>query len=294
MPRRLTKLRIDEVSAVDRSANQHAQVVLRKRDPAADFRRIFGVPTLRDELAKAAAKSPPKLQDEEAVDEADDVHEGDGDGELEDDEVAASKQHIVSTLANLAVEAGAAADRPSALHYLMHTARGAELVRRLKRQKEQTTMTSPIEEMTSIAKAGGIDVICEHIVAKGSSLLDEHSLVKLFTDTVPRRSGESAAQAFSRAYTASEQMRRAVQVAKSTPFPTAAPMVTAKPSVVGGAAAQDVDDATDALAQLEALAAKLRAQFPELSKAQAFAKVFSDPANRQLAAAERRQNRPTA
>ena len=49
-----------------------------------------------------------------------------------------------------------------------------------------------------------------------------------------------------------------------------------------------------ALDRLNKLAAELREANPELSKSQAFAKVFSDPANRDLAAAERRENRPTA
>ena len=49
----------------------------------------------------------------------------------------------------------------------------------------------------------------------------------------------------------------------------------------------------DALEQLQALAERLRASMPALSKAQAFGKVYSDPANAALAPRERRQNRPT-
>ena len=44
--------------------------------------------------------------------------------------------------------------------------------------------------------------------------------------------------------------------------------------------------------ELLAKAEELRKKEPALSEAQAFAKAYGDPANRDLAAAERRQNRP--
>ena len=49
------------------------------------------------------------------------------------------------------------------------------------------------------------------------------------------------------------------------------------------------DNALDAL---KAKAAELRKAHPELSESQAFAKVYTDPANRALAAAERSASRP--
>jgi hypothetical protein len=49
-----------------------------------------------------------------------------------------------------------------------------------------------------------------------------------------------------------------------------------------------------AIALLNAKAAEYRKAHPELSEEQAFAKVYSDPANRKLAQAERRKNRPVA
>jgi hypothetical protein len=54
------------------------------------------------------------------------------------------------------------------------------------------------------------------------------------------------------------------------------------------------DDDTDALKQLTAMAERLRRDAPEMTPEQAFATVYSDPANAALAARERRQNRPSA
>ena len=56
---------------------------------------------------------------------------------------------------------------------------------------------------------------------------------------------------------------------------------------------QDIDaDEPDAYAQLQALVAEQHSKFPYMTKEQLFAMVYSDPANRKLAEAERRQNRP--
>jgi hypothetical protein len=52
------------------------------------------------------------------------------------------------------------------------------------------------------------------------------------------------------------------------------------------------DDNGDALSEFNEKAAQLRKARPDLSPEQAFAKVFEDPANRRLAARERKQNSP--
>jgi hypothetical protein len=91
------------------------------------------------------------LQDEEADDD-ERGHEGDDGEEAEGDaaETAASKQHFVSTVANLLVEGSeGASTRPAALYYLLHSPRGAALVRRLHHQKKLNKKicmsSSPVE-----------------------------------------------------------------------------------------------------------------------------------------------------
>jgi hypothetical protein len=283
MPKVLTKLKIDEVSAVDRGAGEGTRIVLAKRDPGAVFRRIFGVETLRDVLNKAEANSSlPRLRDLKDPDEADDGgHKGDDGEEADDDEVTATK-HLLSTVADLMVQAGSARDRQSALFRLMHTARGAELMRRLSKQrKEQTTMTyNRSEELMSIAKQYGPVAVAKHIIDNGASI-SEHEFTAM-VDAYAKSKGTT----FVKLYTANDDdglaIRRATQILKGFPVATQ----------VGGAAARDVDDPKDALRQLEELAEKLRAQFPELSKAQAFSKVYTDPKNAALVRAEREANRP--
>ena len=68
-------------------------------------------------------------------------------------------------------------------------------------------------------------------------------------------------------------------------------MMNVEPVFVGGAAAQDVNDPRDAYAQLQALAAEQRKRAPFMTAEQAFAAIYSDPANAELANAERRQSR---
>jgi hypothetical protein len=69
-------------------------------------------------------------------------------------------------------------------------------------------------------------------------------------------------------------------------------VATLTPSHVGGAAARDVDDPADVLAQLNSLVDAQIAAGSKLSRAQVFAEVYAK--NPRLAAAERRQNSPRA
>jgi hypothetical protein len=70
----------------------------------------------------------------------------------------------------------------------------------------------------------------------------------------------------------------------SSPRPTAVtlPLPDARATMLGG------------LETLKGMAAELRKSQPELSESQAFLKVYADPANKELAAAERRENRPAS
>jgi hypothetical protein len=288
MPRRLSKLRIDEVSAVDRGAGEGTRIVLHKRDDSGRiFRKIFGVETpadaLRDTLNKAAAKE--RLQDLVEDDEADDESvEGDApaDGSGND-------RHHVDRLADLVLQASdGSLTKPEVLNWLLRTPRGNQLVSRMRgTAKREVTPMNREQELASIAKQdGGIQAICEHVIKRaGSSNITQDELVKLFSETVPRRSSESAAQAFSRAYSANDDegllMRKAVQALKN--FPRA----ERGPAVAGAAPGA-------AYAALVAKSEELRKFDPTLTKEQAFAKAFSAPENRALAAAERAANRPVA
>jgi hypothetical protein len=86
-------------------------------------------------------------------------------------------------------------------------------------------------------------------------------------------------QAFTKVFLADDDEGRAIRHAWQI----------AKQSI---AADEPSDD--DALDELETLAAEERRRNPKLSKAQAFAKVYTDPANARLASRERAANRPRA
>jgi hypothetical protein len=281
MPRRLTKLRVDEVSLVDKAANQHARIAFWKRDDVERaYRKIFGVSTpgdaLRAALHKAAAKSALPKPKDLADDEADDVHEGD-DGEEADDEteVAASK-HLLQTIAGLLVQAGSAPDQQSALFRLMHTARGAELFRRLNKLRKEKTMPDSID---AVIQDYGVVRLAKSIAEGGSTGgMSEHDFVAA-VDAFAKSKGSN----FVAMYTAQDDdglaIRRATQILKG--FGTTGPM---REAVAGG----------DAYQALEMKASDLRKRDPTLTKEQAFAKAFSAPENRALAAAERAANRPVA
>jgi hypothetical protein len=291
MPRRITKLQVEEISTVDKGAGEGTRIVLRKRDPAANFRRIFGVPTLRDELERAANNPAlPRFSKDRGVtvDDLtdDDVDEINGDideraaGETEG---SPSSRHI-SHLSDLISE-GTGVRRTDVLAWLMHTPHRIRLLNRTLGKRFKETRMTRSEELSSIAKqAGGLEAVCKHVIDRaGTSNITQDELVKLFSEAVPRRSGESAAQAFSRAYSANDDegllMRKAVQAVKG--FSTAGPT---REAVAGGTA-------YDALM---AKADELRKREPTLTREQSFAKVFSDFSNRELAARERSENRPVA
>jgi hypothetical protein len=274
---------------------------LRKRDDAgAVFRKIFGCPSLRDVLNEHAK---PRLRkqgnengDDEDIEEAvDDITEGVGDEDSIDGNGAGggNGDHPVGRIADLIVEAGGGrVDRAGALYCLLHTPRGNSLMHRLSGRVGKRKEQKMPESLSSILKDVGVVAVAKAIADGGSTGgVTEHELsAAIEVHARKLYPNHTAASAFSKVYSAATDeglaFRKAVQRLKG--------QATLVPLSVGGAAAEAVNNPADALAQIEALAAKLRAQFPQISKAAAFSKIYTDPAHAALAAAERRQNRPHA
>ena len=85
-------------------------------------------------------------------------------------------------------------------------------------------------------------------------------------------------------------MRKATQLCRDEAWAKRGAMMLMPimPMQVGGAAAQDVNaNNGDAIRQLGKLADELRRSAPELTREQAFSRVYADPNNRALAEAER-------
>jgi hypothetical protein len=200
----------------------------------------------------------------------------------------------ISQLANALCLANPALSREAAVDYLLHSPSGRELFRL---HKNEEVIMSKSELVKSLAKDYGAVQIAKHIIAAGNGpnghALTEEEFTKIIKDYAmgERRSDESPDQAFARCFSASTPdglaIRQAHAIVKNFP----AVMVT-EPTQVGGAAATAVDNPVDALSQLRNLAEEQRRRSPEMSIDQAFAYVYSDPANRDLAAKERQQNRP--
>lgn len=146
-----------------------------------------------------------------------------------------------------------------------------------------------METLSEYVKSHGMLGVAKHIVENpGEVQLTEHQYTQLATEAARKAHPDlSPDRAFSRYFGENEIVRRGHQIVKQ--------LLLIAPFQVGGGAAVGVDDPEDALAQLEALVAEQRARSPEMAKlspAQAFAKVYTDPANAHLARAERKQNRP--
>lgn len=166
----------------------------------------------------------------------------------------------------------------------------------LQTRKDNPPMPSRVEQLTAIAKQHGLMRFAKFITEEGASGITEHEFTALVAEDAKRskRAGESDDAAFARVFGAEGPdgvvLRKAHAVVKAASFPQ---MMDIVPTQVGGADATDVDDATKAYEQVVALAAEMRAKSPELTTAQAFARVMQDPANRELANRAHRRPAPT-
>jgi hypothetical protein len=268
MPRILTKLKITEVSAVDRGAGEGVRVLLMKRD---DTGRSF------NDFMKA-----------------DVVDDGGGDtGDRSDQNNTSLADHPVALIGRLLVASGSQPNLASAVHYLLNTSHGAALLHRTRTHKGVDPMQDSIH---AIMKSAGIAGVCAAIVQKGTTSFTEAELVEAVGKIAVERFPQlSEAQAFSRVYTAGTDEARVLQHALSVA--KAAEFSMVQPTMVGGPdamhEANDSTESSEAYAQLEAMAQKMRMASPELSAAQAFAKVFTDKRNAALAAKAHVRPRPT-
>src|SRR5262249_6082289 len=194
-PRRarvLTRLRINEVSAVDRGAGENCKIVLAKRadadysnvEPSHEERvnaDIIGRGALRAQerreqqeredgdvvrntykdifLGKITAAEALGIEVDKSDDEADELADGDGDSCPECGRGDDGNDHHASQAADLLVESGKHPNRASALDHLLHTAQGAAMLRRLRKHEDQPTMTTP--DLQAIAKREGVHVIAK-------------------------------------------------------------------------------------------------------------------------------------
>jgi hypothetical protein len=254
--------------------NERARTLLNiRKDGSVDFAKIFGV--RKDGL------DIDSLTDDQIAALAD---------RLDGNRVDVGRQkHEVERMADLLIAANPAMTKQRALHHLLHDRSGAALVARLRKAINKRKDTKPMtwETLQKFVKSDGDYMLAfsKSVVADGNRMnLSEHQFVELATMTAQVvYPNDRPDKAFAKYFEAHEVVRRAHRVVKGLAL--IIPVV---------ATDDDVGDPKNALAALEDLVEAQRAAHPELSKAQLFAKVYTDPANARLAQAERRQNRPRA
>jgi hypothetical protein len=307
MSRILTKLRIDEVSAVDAGAGDGAKILLMKRDDtprskphverhARRLRKLEGVferifmskelDNMETSPATGARYNRSRLPDVIDDDDVGITDAIDRDRELlgENDDDADLDEVIAKALRD---------------HHQGHHSLSAALVQhlhdRLERRRErhgyqksakETSMTSHSEFVQSVVKQYGIVAMAKSMVQDQKSYgLDEHQFTQLATEHAQRiYSNDRPDVAFSKLYQGEESVRRACQIAKAMPF-----VANVEPLVVGGADTRDLSDQSTAIEQLKQLGAR---KWPTATEAAQFANAFTDPAN--AAIAQKAHRRPTA
>jgi hypothetical protein len=249
MPRVLTKLRITEVSAVDRGAGEGTRIILMKRHDApteaasrrAYFRKIF---------SKA---------------EADDGGGNAGGGDI--------TNHPVVQMARLLVASGKFGDHGQALDYLLNTPNGAALLHRTSTHKGETMRTT--ETVESILKDCGPVSFCKAIVDRGRAPCDEAELVAVLSRHAAEQFNMPGDRAFAKLYEAEESVRRACNIAKAMPF-----VADVTPVMVGGADTRDLSNESEAIAQLKQIGAQ---RYPSASPSTQFERALVAPENAALA-----------
>src|SRR6516165_2700669 len=190
-------------------------------------------------------------------------------------------EHHASKIADLLVESGRHPNRAAALDHLLHSARGAALLRRVhKHHEEEMTMTSVEKlEAARVAKLKSLNpvavakVICDDNSSHG---IDEHEFTKLVTAHAQREHPDmTPEQAFVKVFTAQTEegalLRKAHAVTKD--------LMSLEPVFVGGEDARDVDGAQKAYSQLMNMAEEQRARAPWKTVAQLFSELMQDPKN---------------
>jgi hypothetical protein len=175
---------------------------------------------------------------------------------------------------------------------------------RLERRREQHGYTKsvkddpPMDTIHSFMKDAGIAGVCAQIVAKGTTTLTELQIVESVSKIAPERYPElSEPQAFSKIYSDGGEegrvLRSAINVAKASLAETMlGPGLPV--TVVGGSAAQDVNNATEAEQARAELMRIGRKQWPRLTENEVFERAFTDPRNATLVARLYQRPLPTS
>jgi hypothetical protein len=294
MPRLLKNLRITEVSAVKRSAGEGCEIKIMKQDesPSDRMRKMF-TEALRPRY-DSFFKSRPSFTEDIEVDPASSNEDAgaaerrnedryqDRKGRQQEGDIIATSvipprlQQMVDTIRTHAPQLSDG----EIVHFLLHTSRGRSVAEHLSNISKKEPPMSRIDQLRAVAKNHGVRTIAKAINDEGDADgLTEHEFTELMMDEAKRKG-----LSFEKYFTdpANLDIRRAHQLTKSS-------LVEVQPVSVAVGFSDNNTDWKKAYDQLQAKAEELRASAPYLSVEQAFARVFEDQKNAELAARAHRR-----
>jgi hypothetical protein len=313
MPRILTNLKIDEISAVDRGAGEGVRIMLTKRDGTPDYQRvfnkIFGVRDWRPRRKADVAADLARQMDTDADAPLDvgnrrdtapkhplDIATDDGGDDSDASPTTRAAKHLDDLAALLVTSAKGQLSKADALHWLLFTAPGRTFVTRHaalhKRRKDQTTMKSHLELSNDVIKQYGLTAFCKS-VQSGTVRVGDTEFVQLVSKEAERRG-----TTFEKVYSEpdvwkADQARRNANWVKAGTLATSGSKLTPatlQPNIVNVTIDQ-TDNPRAALKAIQDLVAEQRRRAPELTEAGAWDAVYSNPKNATAVAAERAESR---
>jgi hypothetical protein len=256
MARILTKLRIDEISSVDRGAGENCRVLLWKRDGNAPgtVERFPRGKLFNDVMLR-------KAENDDITDE----------NQIDPNDTPTALLPKLSAMVAAMVRAEPSLTEEHALFHLLHSSHGRRLAEHLNNlTKRKDPPMNRTEELRDIAKAaGGMAAIAKNIIDRGSTTISEHEFSAALMEHAKahKRDNESTFGAFSRLLENDIDLRKALGIVKG--------YAHTEPTSAEAGSTLISDDSAEAVRQLKEMANKQRRTFEQ---------VFADPANKALTA----------
>jgi hypothetical protein len=261
MMRKLTQLRIDEVSAVIKGANEGAKVMIRKHDQISDPPYLFNdIMKLRNDDDEQRTNTIP-----------------------DDDKVSAKLRSMVAAL----IMSNPTFSKEEATHYLLHTAHGrrlAEHFNNISKHEDEIPMnrSEEMQEMCKFVKSGGMSTVAKRIIETGSTSLTEPEYTELVLEDAALRkvsfekafAGPTTQQAY-KIVREVGHLKSLVAIAPGSYDAIIKGMATLKPTSTSVGNTLVPDDSAEAVRLLAEMAERQHRTFEQ---------IFSDPANAKLAA----------
>jgi hypothetical protein len=207
-----------------------------------------------------------------------------------------STRHLSELATLLSQASGNEVSRAQALTWLLHTQPGRTMAARTSRlhKTEQTMPKTREQELSAIAKQYGAVKIAKALNA-GPVFMSEAEFTQCLVEDCQRHPERgSFAKRFSDQGPEGIELRKAVQACRDHGWAKAGtplrPLMPIMPMVAGG---DDINNAEPAIDALRRMAERMKASAAGATKSaeQCFVAVYTDPANRELAARERRESR---